>query len=112
MGIGYKGLYEYQSILSFNVGPSSAFGLAGLSCCAVCTAATPSLHPVTRTSLGLRLAATPRQCRMGAGRKRGGAEGCLALPAGLAGTGPSGSFFECPEWVDQEKPPGQTSQAH
>merc|ERR1719357_602102 len=32
------------------------------------------------------------------------------LPAGFAGAGPNGSFFEAPEWVDQSKPPGQTSQ--
>ena len=32
------------------------------------------------------------------------------LPAGFAGTGPTGSFFETPGWVDQSKPPGMTSQ--
>ena len=32
------------------------------------------------------------------------------LPAGLAGTGPNGSFFEAPSWVDQTKAPGTTSQ--
>ena len=32
------------------------------------------------------------------------------LPKGFAGTGPNGSFFESPEWVDQAKPPGLTSQ--
>ena len=32
------------------------------------------------------------------------------LPAGLAGTGPNGSFFESPSWVDQSKAPGTTSQ--
>ena len=32
------------------------------------------------------------------------------LPAGLAGTGPNGSFFEAPAWVDQTKAPGTTSQ--
>ena len=25
------------------------------------------------------------------------------LPAGFAGAGPNGSFFEAPEWVDQSK---------
>ena len=30
------------------------------------------------------------------------------LPKGFAGTGPNGSFFEAPEWVDQSKPPGLT----
>ena len=33
------------------------------------------------------------------------------LPPGLAGTGPSGSFFETPGWVDQSKAPGHSSQA-
>ena len=28
----------------------------------------------------------------------------------LAGTGPNGSFFEPPAWVDQKKAPGTTSQ--
>ena len=32
------------------------------------------------------------------------------IPAGFAGTGPNGSFFEVPEWVDKSKPPGMTSQ--
>ena len=32
------------------------------------------------------------------------------IPGGFAGTGPNGSFFETPEWVDKNKPPGLTSQ--
>jgi len=35
---------------------------------------------------------------------------CQVLPGGFAGTGPNGSFFETPGWVDKEKPPGMTSQ--
>ena len=31
------------------------------------------------------------------------------LPGGFAGTGPNGSFFETPAWVDKSKPPGMTS---
>ena len=34
----------------------------------------------------------------------------ILLPKGFAGTGPNGSFFETPEWVDKNKPPGLTSQ--
>ena len=30
----------------------------------------------------------------------------MAAPSGFAGTGPNGSFFEAPGWVDKEKPPG------
>ena len=30
----------------------------------------------------------------------------MAAPSGFAGTGPNGSFFEIPGWVDKEKPPG------
>ena len=30
------------------------------------------------------------------------------IPKGFSGTGPNGSFFEAPEWVDQSKPPGLT----
>lgn len=32
------------------------------------------------------------------------------LPGGFAGTGPNGSFFEAPKWVDKKKAPGTTSQ--
>ena len=32
---------------------------------------------------------------------------CQLLPGGFAGTGPNGSFFETPGWVDKEKPPGK-----
>ena len=32
------------------------------------------------------------------------------VPPGFAGTGPNGSFFEAPKWVDQSKPPRMTSQ--
>ena len=32
------------------------------------------------------------------------------FPPGFAGTGPNGSFFETPGWVDKSKPPGMTSQ--
>ena len=35
---------------------------------------------------------------------------CQVIPGGFAGTGPNGSFFEAPEWVDKNKPPGHTSQ--
>ena len=35
---------------------------------------------------------------------------CLVVPSGFAGTGPSGSFFEAPAWVDKARAPGQTSQ--
>ena len=35
---------------------------------------------------------------------------CQALPPGFAGTGPNGSFFETPEWVDKNNKPGLTSQ--
>jgi len=34
---------------------------------------------------------------------------CQILPSGFAGTGPNGSFFETPEWVDKSKKPGHTS---
>ena len=37
-------------------------------------------------------------------------ETCQLLPGGFAGTGPNGSFFEAPEWVDKSKAPGMTSQ--
>ena len=30
----------------------------------------------------------------------------MAAPSGFAGTGPNGSFFETPGWVDKEKSPG------
>jgi hypothetical protein len=30
----------------------------------------------------------------------------MAAPSGFAGTGPNGSFFETPGWVDKTKPPG------
>ena len=36
---------------------------------------------------------------------------CQILPGEFAGTGPTGSFFEAPAWVDNKKPPGMTSQA-
>ena len=35
---------------------------------------------------------------------------CQLIPGGFAGTGPNGSFFESPGWVDKKKAPGQTSQ--
>ena len=35
---------------------------------------------------------------------------CSMLPGGFAGTGPNGSFFETPGWVDKTKPPGMTYQ--
>ena len=38
-----------------------------------------------------------------------GSKSCW-FPAGFAGTGPSGSFFESPAWVDRGKKPGMTSQ--
>ena len=36
---------------------------------------------------------------------------CQIIPGGFAGTGPNGSFFETPAWVDKDKAPGMTSQA-
>ena len=36
---------------------------------------------------------------------------CQIVPGGFAGTGPTGSFFESPAWVDKTKSPGLTSQA-
>jgi len=36
---------------------------------------------------------------------------CQIIPGGFAGTGPTGSFFEAPAWVDKAKKPGMTSQA-
>jgi sterol desaturase/sphingolipid hydroxylase (fatty acid hydroxylase superfamily) len=35
---------------------------------------------------------------------------CQIIPGGFAGTGPNGSFFESPEWVDTRKAPGLTPQ--
>ena len=35
---------------------------------------------------------------------------CQLLPGGFAGSGPNGSFFESPAWVDRTKRPGLTSQ--
>ena len=35
---------------------------------------------------------------------------CQVIPGGFAGTGPNGSFFETPAWVDKSKSPGLTSQ--
>ena len=40
----------------------------------------------------------------------GARRGCQLVPGGFAGTGPHGSFFETPEWVDRRKAPGLTSQ--
>ena len=49
---------------------------------------------------------------MGAGgQETEGEKKCQIIPGGLAGTGPNGSFFETPAWVDKEKAPGMTSQA-
>ena len=36
---------------------------------------------------------------------------CQIIPGGFAGSGPNGSFFETPAWVDKDKAPGMTSQA-
>ena len=36
---------------------------------------------------------------------------CQLIPGGFAGTGPNGSFFETPAWVDKEKPPGMSEEA-
>ena len=36
---------------------------------------------------------------------------CQIIPGGFAGSGPNGSFFEAPAWVDKDKAPGMTSQA-
>ena len=33
--------------------------------------------------------------------KKEGAAPCQLLPGGFAGTGPNGSFFETPGWVDK-----------
>ena len=40
---------------------------------------------------------------MGAGEndKKEAATSCQLLPGGFAGTGPNGSFFETPAWVDK-----------
>ena len=35
---------------------------------------------------------------------------CQLFPGGFAGSGPNGSFFEAPGWVDKSKAPGMTSQ--
>ena len=44
------------------------------------------------------------------GTKEAGREKCQLIPGGFAGSGPTGSFFESPGWVDREKAPGLTSQ--
>ena len=36
---------------------------------------------------------------------------CNVIPAGFAGSGPNGSFFEAPAHVDQSKKPGSSSLA-
>ena len=46
---------------------------------------------------------------LGENEKKDG-NSCQILPGGFAGSGPNGSFFETPGWVDKEKPPGMTSQ--
>jgi len=48
---------------------------------------------------------------MGVGGNETKTEKCQILPGGFAGTGPNGSFFETPGWVDKEKAPGMTSQS-
>jgi len=49
--------------------------------------------------------------RMGQSKTENAAERkCQIIPGGFAGTGPTGSFFETPAWVDKSKSPGQTSQ--
>merc|ERR1719336_2665460 len=48
---------------------------------------------------------------MGVGGYKSEETKCQVLPGGFAGTGPNGSFFETPAWVDKEKAPGMTSQA-
>ena len=47
---------------------------------------------------------------MGVGGHETGDRKCQVIPGGFAGTGPNGSFFESPAWVDKEKAPGMTSQ--
>ena len=47
---------------------------------------------------------------MGLGNNEKSEKSCQVIPGGFAGTGPNGSFFETPAWVDKEKPPGMTSQ--
>jgi sterol desaturase/sphingolipid hydroxylase (fatty acid hydroxylase superfamily) len=49
---------------------------------------------------------TPEESKTEEARAR-----CQVLPGGFAGTGPNGSFFELPGWVDKSKSPGQTSQS-
>merc|ERR1711963_74061 len=46
---------------------------------------------------------------LGENEKKAG-NSCQILLGGFAGSGPNGSFFETPGWVDKEKPPGMTSQ--
>ena len=55
----------------------------------------------------------PSQYRMGVGGQETPAEAekCQIIPGGFAGSGPNGSFFETPAWVDKDKAPGMTSQA-
>ena len=57
---------------------------------------------------------TTSQYKMGVGGQEtsGSADKkCQIIPGGFAGTGPNGSFFETPAWVDKDKAPGMTSQA-
>ena len=44
-----------------------------------------------------------KRVTMGKGEddKKEGAAPCQLLPGGFAGTGPNGSFFETPGWVDK-----------
>ena len=43
--------------------------------------------------------------------EQGRSEKYQLIPGGFAGSGPTGSFFESPGWVDREKAPGLSSQA-
>merc|ERR1712110_1090143 len=56
---------------------------------------------------------TTSQYRMGQGGKETTDDKkCQIIPGGFAGTGPNGSFFEAPAWVDKSKAPGTTSQVN
>jgi len=47
---------------------------------------------------------------LGKNEKKEESPTCQLVPGGFAGTGPNGSFFETPGWVDKDKAPGMTSQ--
>merc|ERR1712156_165267 len=65
----------------------------------------------SRVNTLYRQTASPQHSTMGVGGNETKTEKCQILPGGFAGTGPNGSFFETPGWVDKEKAPGMTSQS-